>query len=42
MADRGGDLRYLYENWYIHFHKTSDHQIWEADTPKEVYSNKTS
>ena len=30
-----------YKKWYLHFHKTYDHQIWQASTSREVKSNET-
>ena len=45
MADRGGHFsffsRYSCKNWYLHFHKTCDHQIWQAGTSRGVDSNDT-
>ena len=39
-------LRYLcknwYKNWYFHFHKTCDHQIWQAVISGGYDSNETS
>ena len=26
-------------NWYLHFYKSSDYQIWQAGTSREVDSN---
>ena len=38
-------LRYLcknyYSNWYLHFQKTYDHQIWQAGTSTKFDSNET-
>ena len=33
--------RNWYENWYLHFHKTYNHQIRQADTSRGVESNET-
>ena len=29
------------KNWYLHFHKTYDHQIWQAGTSRGVGSSRT-
>ena len=30
-----------YKNWYLHFHKTYDYQIWQTGTFREVDVNET-
>ena len=30
-----------YKNWYLHFYRTHDHQIWQAGTPTGFASNET-
>ena len=51
MADRGGSVQLFpsysscknwYKNWYFHFHKTYDYQIWQAGTSRGVDSNENS
>ena len=47
MVDGGGEFSFfqvilcwnLYNNWYLNFHKTYDHQIWQADTSIGFDSN---
>ena len=37
----GYSYKNLYKSWNLHFHKTYDHQIWQAGTPREIDSNET-
>ena len=49
MVDRGGEFSFLraihiinwYKNWYLHFHNTYGHQIWQAGTSRGVDSHET-
>ena len=48
MADRGDkfsfskvSIKNWYENWYLHYSKTYDHQIWEAGISTGFVSNAT-
>ena len=33
--------KHWYENWYLHFYKICDNQIWHVVTSREVDSNET-
>ena len=49
MADRSCEFSFFaryscknwYKNWYLHFHKTYDQQIWRTDTSRGFDSNET-
>ena len=48
-ADRPGEFNFFqkylcknwYKNWYLHFHGTYNHQIWQASISRGVASNET-